>query len=188
MDLLSSLELTSVICNIVFLILLTKEKKSCWLFGMIGSLLGAYVVYESMYYSETILYLFYALMGLYGYYYWGKQEKENFTIKRSSYGQVLSFLALGVICSLGLGYVMSSTEADKPYYDALSTVFGVLATFLELYKYFISWSFWIAINAYSVWLYGVKELNFFALQMIVFTALSIYGLLTWRAKLASYKA
>ena len=79
---------------------------------------------------------------------------------------------------------MSKTEASKPYYDALSTVFGVLATFLELYKYFVAWSFWVFINGYTIWLYGIKELNFMAFKMIIYTFLSIYGLIAWRKKLA----
>jgi nicotinamide mononucleotide transporter len=78
---------------------------------------------------------------------------------------------------------MSKTDASKPYYDALSSVFGVIATFLELYKFLISWSFWIVINAYTVWLYGIKELNFLTFQMIVYTLLSIYGYRKWRTKI-----
>ena len=62
LDNLKIIELLSVVFNILFLIFLTKEEKLCWVFGVIGSLLGAFVLYNSRYYSETLLYLFYALV------------------------------------------------------------------------------------------------------------------------------
>ncbi len=181
-------ELASVFFNIIFLILLVKEKKQCWIWGIIGSLLGAYVLFQNNYYSETVLYIFYAAVGVYGYYYWEQQSSKTFQIKRTGIFQVVLFLIGGIAAALGLGYLMSHTDASKPYYDALSTVFGILATFLELYKYFVAWSFWIVINAYTIWLYELKELNFLAIQMIIYTALSIYGLFAWHSKIKKQAA
>ena len=184
MNTLLILEITSVLFNIVFLVLLTKEKKQCWIYGIIGSLLGAFVIYKNGYYSESILYVFYAAVGVYGYSYWDRKSDESFDIKRTTPSQIVILILLGIVGTLGLGYMMSHTDASKPYHDALSTSFGVMATFLELYKYFVAWAFWIAINGYTIWLYGVKELNFFALQMIIYTILSIYGLITWKKRLS----
>ncbi len=177
------LELISVLFNIAFLVLLTKELKQCWIYGIIGSLLGAFVIYKNGYYSESILYVFYAAVGIYGYIYWERKSNENFTIKRSSVLQIILLAIAGFLMAFGLGYLMSKTDASKPYYDALSTVFGIMATFLELYKYVVAWGFWIVINGYTIWLYGIKDLNFLALQMIVYTILSVYGFVTWHKKL-----
>lgn len=177
-------EIISVILNIVFLVLLTNEKKQCWIYGILGSLTGAYVFYENAYFSETILYVFYAFVGVYGYYYWDKKSKEEFVVKRSTLWQVVIMTLCAAAAGFGLGYLMSNTEASNPYYDAMSTSFGILATFLELYKYFVAWGFWIFINGYTIWLYGIKDLNFFAFQMIIYTSLSIYGFVTWQKKIA----
>lgn len=183
MNFTQAVEVLSVCFNIAFIILLTKELKVCWIFGTIGSLLATYVFYSTGYFSETILYLFYSVVGIYGYIYWDKKNKTEFKISRAKPVQLLIWIISGVVAGLGLGYLMSHTEASKPYYDAMSTSFGIIATFLELYKYFAAWSFWICINAYTIWLYGIKELNFLAFQMIVFTILSIYGLITWNKRL-----
>ena len=181
-------EIISVVFNIVFLVLLTKEKKQCWIYGIIGSLLGAYVFFKSEYFSETILYVFYTIVGVYGYLYWDQKNGETFTIKRSKPVQIILLLIGTTLAALGLGYIMSKTSASKPYFDALSTAFGVVATFLELYKYYVSWTFWIFINLYTIWLYGQKELNFFMIQMSIYTVLSIYGLYTWHLKLKEIEA
>jgi len=182
LDNLKIIELLSVVFNILFLIFLTKEEKLCWVFGVIGSLLGAFVLYNSRYYSETLLYLFYALIGIFGYYYWNQKKTKNFVIKRMQWTKITGVIVAGLLFSFGIGYLMSKTNAAKPYYDALSSVFGVIATFLELYKYLVSWSFWIVLNAYTIWLYEVKELNFLAIQMMLYTILSIYGYHKWYLK------
>jgi len=185
MNILLIVEIVSVVFNIVFLILLTQEKKKCWIYGILGSLTGAYVFYENAYYSETILYAFYVLVGFYGYYYWDKNSSASFVVKRSSAIDTIFMIIGGTLAGLGLGYLMSKTDAANPYYDAMSTSFGILATFLELYKYFVAWGFWIAINAFTIWLYGIKDLNFFALQMILYTSLSMYGFFSWRKKIVA---
>ncbi|MFB1002969.1 MAG: nicotinamide riboside transporter PnuC [Bacteroidia bacterium] len=178
-------EIISVMCNIIFLVLLIKEKKQCWIYGILGSITGAYVFYENAYYSETLLYAFYAFVGIYGYYYWDRNESTDFTIKRTSIFYIVVMILGGALAGLGLGFLMSKTDAANPYYDAMSTSFGILATFLELYKYFVAWGFWILINAYTIWLYGIKDLNFFAFQMVIYTSLSIYGFVSWRKKMVS---
>jgi nicotinamide mononucleotide transporter len=101
------------------------------------------------------------------------------------WAKIINIILAGLLISFGLGYLMAKTDASKPYYDALSSVFGVIATFLELYKYLVSWSFWIVINAYTIWLYDIKELDFLAIQMIIYTLLSIYGYSKWHKRTIS---
>lgn len=185
MDYLKIIELVGVVFNILFLVFLTKEKKVCWIFGIIGSLLGAFVLFKNNYYSETLLYLFYASIGIYGYSYWSNKRSDDFIVKRMQWSKIINIILAGLLISFGLGYLMAKTDASKPYYDALSSVFGVIATFLELYKYLVSWSFWIVINAYTIWLYDIKELDFLAIQMIIYTLLSIYGYSKWHKRTIS---
>ncbi len=175
-------ELVGVLLNIAFVVLLIRETKWCWPFGIVGSFVQSFVVYESGYYSEALLYLFYAGIGFYGFAYWSKNAKQSFDIKHISWGNALLLLTGGLLLTLGLGYTMSKTNADKTYYDAFSTIFSIIATFLELYKYLIAWSLWIIINIYTIWLYQLKELNLLSIQMAIFTALSIYGLYSWTKK------
>ncbi len=183
MNYLLIIELVSVLFNLLFLYLYIQEKKSCWIYGILGSLTGAFIVYSSNLYSETLLYLFYALMGGFALVIWHTKSVETFLIKSMKPKSVLGVVVTGILLALGLGFAMSNTDADKPYVDALSTVFGVIATFLEIYKYHIAWSFWIAINIYSIGLYLSSDLFFYAAQSILYTVMSIYGLVAWQKKL-----
>ena len=141
MDRLLILEIISFSFNILFLLLYIKEIKWCWAFGILGSLSGALLFYHNFLFSETLLYIFYAVMGFYGLYVWNNGKSKQLQIKRMNKYTILTIVLSGFVASLGLGFLMSKFNADKTYYDALSTVFGVVATFLEIYKYFVSWIF-----------------------------------------------
>ena len=175
------LELISVLLNVLFLVFFTLEKKISWVLGGIGSILGSFVFFHSKLYSESILYLFYAAIAVYGYVQWSK-PKRPIIIKRVSLKSTLSFLSLSVMVSVLLGLIMSKTDADKTYFDAATTGFSLVATFMEIYKYALAWYFWIGINLFSIWLYQMKELNLFTIQMVIFTLLSINGAYQWHKK------
>jgi len=177
------LELISVVLNITFLFLLIKEKKACWIYGILGSLSGAFVVYAQHLYSESILYAFYAVVGVYAWFIWNNKESNSFEIQRIKTSALVLVLLAGISLSLCLGYSMSKTDATKPYLDALSTIFGVFATFLEIYKYYVAWFFWVIINLYSLWLYATSGLHFYAVQMLIYSVLSFYGLWQWNKRL-----
>ena len=182
MTTLLALEIGSFVFDLIFISLLIREIKWCWIFGIVGSLLGAFVLYKSLYYSESLLYIFYAVMGIYGWKVWNTQEVD-FKISQLKTTHLLLTLVLGGIATYLLGYFMSRTNADRPFYDAFSSVFGVIATFLEINKILMAWIFWIVLNGFSIWLYGIKDLNFFTAKMIIYTGLSIWGYMQWRSKI-----
>lgn len=182
---LQNIEILSVVMNLIFLYLYIQENKFGWLCGIVGSLLGAYIVYCVNLYSEMGLYLFYAVMGAFAFVVWQVKDGENFVIKRMKPQMIILTIITGIVLSLGLGYRMSSTDAEKPFWDAISTVFGVIATFLEIYKYYVAWSFWVVINVYSTFLYFSTELYFYAGQGVLYTIMSVYGLLAWEKKINS---
>ena len=69
------LEIFSVGLSLIFLILLIKENINCWFFGILGSLVSIFLFYRIGLYAESILYLYYVLIGLYGYQLWATRKK-----------------------------------------------------------------------------------------------------------------
>lgn len=177
------IEIISVALNLAFIILLTKQIKWCWVAGFFGSLTAAFVFYKTFYYSESLLYLFYAVIAIVAFVRWNV-PKSDLKIQRISTKKLVFWLILGSVFTGILGYVMQNyTAAQRPYLDAVSSVFGVIATFLEIKMYIEGWLFWIGLNAYSIWLYGLQNLDFLVLQMVVFTLLSLRGYWVWRKEL-----
>ena len=62
------LEIVAVLLGIIYVILAAKNKISCWIFGILGSVLSIFLfVFYAKLYAESVLYLFYTFAGIYGW-------------------------------------------------------------------------------------------------------------------------
>ncbi|MGY8954390.1 MAG: nicotinamide riboside transporter PnuC [Flavobacteriales bacterium] len=185
MQFLTTIEILSVLFNFIFLILLIKENKWCWPNGIIGSLLSVYLFTESKLYSEAILYAFYVLAGIYGWLVWSGYLTSKKDLKISTWKIKTHFIALllGIMGMLSLGYYFDNfSDGKKPYFDAFSTSFSFVATYMEAHKILGAWAYWIILNFFSVWLYSSRNLSVYAGLMVVYAMASVWGLIEWRKK------
>ncbi len=181
MDTLQLIEWIAVGFNLVFVLLIIKENKWGWPFGIIGSLLSIYIFIVSKYYSEAILYSYYVFMGIYGWVRWSSNSRGQLLVREWSVMKHLLSLVTGLILFMALGFGFSEfSDADKPYYDSFSTVFSFIATYMEAQKILSAWIYWIILNAYSVWLYMSKGLEVYGFLMVFYTILSVAGYIRWR--------
>ncbi|MDG1477697.1 MAG: nicotinamide riboside transporter PnuC, partial [Vicingaceae bacterium] len=69
------LEIVAVIFGVLYTVLMAQNKISCWIFGIIGSLLSVYLFIEyAKLYAEAVLYVFYVFAGIYGWMQWKNQK------------------------------------------------------------------------------------------------------------------
>ena len=178
------IEVVSAICNLIYIILLMKEKIACWAFGIVGSLLGVFVMINAKLYSESILYAFYALIGIYGWYVWSTQGNEkHFLITRWSIKNIGFAIAIGAVLSFLLGYFFyKNTDAEMPFLDASTTTFAFIASYMQAHKILSNWIFWIIINGVSVGLYFNRSLDFYGVVGIVFLIAAILGFREWNKR------
>lgn len=177
-ELLLVLEILSVLCNTIFIWLIIKENRIGWLVGVLGSALSVVLFYYQSYYSESLLSLFYVVVGLYGFMIWGKGSSLKISVWRRVWHVLALFL--GSCAAMLLGWRMGKIGADRSYADAFSTVFSILATFLETYKILSAWLYWIVINLFNVWFYGVKGMYIYSTLMLVYFVMSIQGYMNWK--------
>lgn len=181
MDLL--LEASAVVLNLIYLFLLIKERISCWFFGIAASLLSIILFYKIGLYSEAILYVYYVIIGFYGYWLWSKNLNSEAKLKvstRSAKFHVI-IISIGILISLTVGYGFSNyTDAVNPYLDAATTTFSFIASILEAKKILSSWLFWIVINAATIVLYIQQDLVLYLLLTFVYFGFSITGFLQWK--------
>ena len=180
-----SIEIVAVVLNLIYLFLLIKEDIACWYFGITGSLLSIYLFYSIGLYSESILYIYYVVIGFYGYFLWKKGNNSK-SIKINSISLKNHFLIISssVLISLIVGWFFkNNTDAVNPFLDAFTTVFSFVASFLEAKKIISSWVFWIVINTATVVLYAQQELYYYIFLTLVYVVFSVIGFLKWKRKL-----
>lgn len=180
------IEVLSVGFNLVYLILLIKENIWCWAFGIIASILSVYLFMHVKLYSEAILYSAYIGFGIYGWLVWSGflSAGNRLIVVRWKLNQHILPLFVGVLGFLGLGYFFKNqTDAEQPFLDAFSTAFSFVASYLEAHKVLGAWVYWIGLNLFSVWLYYSRDLFIYGGLMIVYSAASVWGYLTWKKSL-----
>ncbi len=180
------IEILAVIFNLIYLVLLVKENIWCWPNGILASILSIYLFVDAKLYSEAILYGFYIVIGVYGWLVWAGVLSSNKSIRIKTWRikPHLFALAAGIIGLLGLGYFFNTqTDADKPYYDAFSTSFSFVASFMEAHKVLSAWIYWIVLNVFSIWLYYSKNLSIYSALMVIYAIASVWGYIEWKKKL-----
>jgi len=155
-----------------------------WPLAMGSSLMYALLFADSRLYGEASLQLFFVAMSLWGWWQWlrgrgadgGKLAVHTLTRRTALVALALTVLAWPLAALLLHRY----TDSDVPWLDALPTVGSVLGTWLLGRKFIENWWVWIAVNAFSVALFGYKHLWLTVILYALFTVLSIAGLRSWR--------
>ena len=188
MDPLQIVEASAVALNITYVILAVKEKTLCWPFGILASLISIWLFIQIGLFAEAILFIYYVLMGLYGWWSWsqGRKEGGELDIRTWKYPRHLAIILTGILFSFLLGTTLSEwTTAQSPYFDSFTTVFSFIATWLTARKLLENWIYWIVIDLATIFLYASKEIFLYAGLSLIYTFMAIYGLIEWRKKLQS---
>ena len=184
------LEFIAVIAGIIGVYLTARLIIWCWPVAIINVLLSAYIFYHSKLYQDSLLQVFYLVMAVYGWYNWmhGGKNKTALKISRLRFKWIIIWLFTGSVCIFLFGYIFGNyTDASLPYWDASTTVWGIIGTFLMASKKIENWIVWIIIDILNAGIYYYKELYGFSILYLVFTILAVYGLINWYQELKLQK-
>ena len=155
-----------------------------WPLAMVSSLMYALLFADSKLYGEASLQVFFVAMSLWGWWQWlrghGADGGALVVHTLSRRGAAIAVAATLLAWPLLAGALMHWTDSNVPWLDALPTVGSILGTWLMARKYIESWWAWIAVNAFSVALFGYKHLWLTVILYALFTGLSWAGLRSWR--------
>ena len=175
MNHLESIAAIIAVFGIVFTIL---ENRICWLVNIVASILYFKVFLDSGLPGQMLLQVLYILVGVFGFYSWGKQE--NYKIKQLDNMATTALIFLAVISGY-LAYLIS----DNLLWDDISlTIASIIATYLTTKKYIENWIFWIIINFSSIALFISKDLQLTAALYFAYATLGIVGLRQWSKQLS----
>ncbi|GAE86752.1 nicotinamide riboside transporter PnuC [Acetivibrio straminisolvens] len=151
--------ITGVIC----VVLTGKGKISSYVFGMVNTILYAYVAYGAKYYGEVMLnLLYYAPMNVVGWVMWNKhisaETKEVEKKRMKGFESIVVFLgsAIGIFL---YGLILKRIGGSLPFVDALTTVLSVVAQILCVKRYMEQWILWIIIDVVSVYMWAMAFVN-----------------------------
>lgn len=174
------LEIGSAICSIVYSLLLMQEQKLGWLFGIISSLLGIVLFMQTRLYAQSLVSIYYAAIGVYGWIYWHKAEQRNEHIHIWKWRYHIFTIIACVIVSIFFSELFKNyTNSSSPLFDSVVTVFGVAASIKEARKVLSGWIYWLVINLASSVLFYQQHLYIYAALMIVYAGICVPGYFNW---------
>lgn len=181
----STLEIVAFVLGVASVILTVRQSLWCWPIGVLMVLCYAVIFYRARLYSDVALQGVYVVLQVYGFWYWLRGAPVGsgnvLTVRRLRFGYALGGTILAALLTIVLGTTMHRlTDADLPYWDALTTVLSLFAQVLLGRKVLESWLVWIVVDVISIGVYFAKELYLTAALYAIFLALAVTGFAAWR--------
>ena len=183
------IELVGAITGLLFLRFEIKQNPLLWPLGLLTSLFYIYIFFESKFYADMSLQVYYVLISIYGWHYWlrgGEKNDQKITlpITRVSLktGIVLSAVTIPVFVLISQ-ILNRFSDLPLPYWDAFTTALSITATWMLARKILEHWLVWIVVNAISLALYFYKGLYPTTVLFFFYTVLSVNGFYAWRKSL-----
>ena len=178
----------SAILGVIYVILIAKQERKAYLFGMGNVFLYAIAVNKKGLYISTLYNLLYSLpILIYGYIHWGKLEKDNNdNVKEFSLRERILGVLLMVVTVIGFAtFSKQILGGENVLADSITSVCVCVAMFLLTQKYIEQWLLFIVSNFMGMILFlprsfeDVNNIDLFAMWTIYFIN-SIYGYISWK--------
>jgi nicotinamide mononucleotide transporter len=181
-------EVLGFVTGAICVYLVAKQHILNWPIGIANNLLWILLFFTAGLYADSALQVVYIALAVWGWYLWlhggtGRRilPVSSFTTREWA-GLAAAGVAGTVVMTLFLDHLTPSTV---PFWDAVTTVLSLMATYGQAKKKWQSWLLWIAADAIYIPLYHHKGLSLTALLYLGFAALCVKGLIEWRRSMAT---
>ena len=173
----SPIEIIAVFTAILYLVLAVRQNILCWSAWIISSCFYFFIMFQANLYMESLLQIFYIVMGLYGWLQW-KKEIQRGCLKSIQCPLMITSRSSGIILFLSVlfGSILGQfTDAALPFWDSLTTWGAVLTTYLVAKKFLENWIYWFVIDFISVFLFISRDLYLTAGLFFVYLIIILFG-------------
>ena len=182
-DNMSPIEIVAVLLGIANILLIIRRSVWNYPFGIAMVTLYFFIFRDAKLYSDAALQIFFVVVNLYGWFSWSRNKAEAGEVVVQQLGMrgLLAWIAGSAIATVGWGSLMNHyTDASFPFWDAGVAMLSVAGQILMTRRYLENLYWWIAVNAISIPLYIVKDLQLTAGLYALFLVLAAAGLVEWR--------
>jgi len=177
-------EVLGVVLSIIYLVLSIRQNILLWPVGILGAVMYVIVFYESKFYADMGLNVYYFVISIYGWINWSgaaRKEQGEPPVISAGLKQGLLLLLVMVAIFFMIGYLLKQyTDSPIPYWDALTTAGSIVATWMLTRKILEHWIVWIFVDLVSMGLYIYRGLYPTAFLFLVYTIMAVVGYLEWR--------
>lgn len=155
--------ITAAVTGVICVILTGKGKMSCYIFGLVNTILYAVIAFGAKYYGEVMLNaLYYVPMQFVGWFMWKKHINEETQEVKKIMLPIKWDVILGVIsvaAIYGYGLVLKRLGGNLPFIDSMSTCLSVLAMVLSVKRLSEQWVLWIVVDVVTVYMWVIDYIQ-----------------------------
>lgn len=182
----SRIEIFGFLTGLVSVWFAVKENVWTWPTGILNSGAWAVLFFGSQLYTDAGLQLVYVTLSALGWYWWlrGGEGRQQLSVSRTGLAEARRLIAIAVVMTVAFTVFNARfTDTDVPFWDAITTVLSLVATYMLTRKRFENWYVWIVADVLYIGLYAYKGLYLTAGLQLVFIAMCVAGLREWRGRL-----
>ena len=188
----NKIELLGAILGLIYIIFSIRQHILTWPTGLLTSIFYILIFYQSGFYADMGLQVYYVIISIYGWYFWvkGNRPSDSEKIPVRITGKILWIKILGTtfLIFIVILYVLKHyTDSTVPLMDSLTTAFSISATWMLARKYIGHWIIWIFVDLVSAGLYIYKNLWPTVLLFLVYTVMAYLGYTEWKKDLQTKK-
>ncbi|MFP4663758.1 MAG: nicotinamide riboside transporter PnuC [Bacteroidales bacterium] len=185
-------ELAAALLGVVSIFLQIKQNHFYWLVALVMVSMYIYVYYESKFYADMSLQIYYVIVSIYGWLHWvfgNKKRKKNGDGKKLPVSKLkrkewLLSIAASIMLFFVIWYILDKfTDSPVPIGDAFTTSLSFVATWMLARKLIENWLFWIVVDVVATGLYIYKGLYPTAALFLFLTVMAFIGYFAWRKDL-----
>ena len=183
-------EVLGVITGLVYLYFSVRQIIWLWPFGIISSALFILIFFNSKFYADMGLQVYYLGVSIYGWIYWsrgavGRDERSTLPVRRINRQQALVLSVIGILLLLGIVYILKQfTDSDVPWGDGFTTAGSIVATWMLARKILEHWMVWVIVDIVAAGLYFYKGLYPSFLLYLVFTIIAVVRFFQWKRSIS----
>nr|WP_037084395.1 nicotinamide riboside transporter PnuC [Prescottella equi] len=161
-----------------------------WPIGIANNLVWILLFATAGLFADSALQIVYIALAVWGWRNWVQGRAGETLAVTGTTGTEWVWLAGAGIAGTGALMLLldTATSSTVPFWDAVTTVLSLLATWGQATKRWESWLLWIAADLIYIPLYLHKGLTLTALLYAGFLLLCVRGLLAWRRSRATEPA
>lgn len=183
------IELMGAILGILYILFSIRQNILTWPTGLATSILYVVVFFQSKFYADMGLQLYYVFISLYGWRLWLKRNPENHSTRlpvsritkiQIRYAILYTIVIFGVIYAI----LKNFTDSPVPIMDSATTALSIVATYMLARKILEHWIIWIVVDLISAGLYMYKGLWPTVVLFLVYTFMAFIGLIEWQKNIS----
>jgi nicotinamide mononucleotide transporter len=199
------IELFGAVAGIIYVFLEIRQTIWLWPVGIVTSAVYILVFFESKFYADMSLQVYYLVISVMGWYWWWigsgrraqgtghrdeeterRRDEKTLQVTRIDMKTSLVLAIVFVILYLIMRVVLKRfTDSPVPEWDSFITSLSIVATWMLARKIYEHWFLWIVVNFVSAGLFMAKGLYPTVILYSFYGIMSFVGLSSWKKTIRS---